>query len=88
MVMALFRGLCRPDPQYSAANVREEKCTCLGYETRLSRLHTLDPLLALGVLRSSHSATSDQEQKKNQETPDKSHVPQADPPTTGLHNYI
>jgi hypothetical protein len=90
MVMALFRGMCRPDPQYSAANVREEKCTCLGYETRLSRLHTLDPLLALGVLRSSHSATSDQEQKKknNQETLDKSHVPQADPPTTGLHNYI
>jgi hypothetical protein len=64
MVMALFRGMCRPDPQYSAASVREEKCTCLGYETRLSRLHTLDPLLALGVLRSSHSATSDQEQKK------------------------
>jgi hypothetical protein len=43
MVMALFRGMHRPDPQYSAVSVRETKYTRLGYETRLSRLHTLDP---------------------------------------------
>jgi hypothetical protein len=30
-------------PQYSAASVRKAKCTHLGYRTRLSRLHTLDP---------------------------------------------
>jgi hypothetical protein len=39
----LVQGMCRPDPQYSVASVREAKCTCLGYGTRLSRLHTLDP---------------------------------------------
>jgi hypothetical protein len=43
MVMALFRGMYRPDPQYSALNVREAKHTRLGYMIRLSRLHTLDP---------------------------------------------
>jgi hypothetical protein len=43
MVMALFRGMYRPDPQYSAVNVRQAKHTCLGYMIRLSRLHTLDP---------------------------------------------
>jgi hypothetical protein len=49
--MALFKGMCGPDPQYSAASVREVKCTRLGYETRLSRLHTLDPppLISIGV---------------------------------------
>jgi hypothetical protein len=40
--MALFRGMCRPDPQYSVVNVREARYTHLGYMTRLSRLHTLD----------------------------------------------
>jgi hypothetical protein len=43
MVMVLLRGMRRPDPQYLAASVREAKCTCLGYGTRLGRLHTLDP---------------------------------------------
>jgi hypothetical protein len=43
MVMVLFGGMCRPDPQYSVVSVREAKYTCLGYRTRLSRLHTLDP---------------------------------------------
>jgi hypothetical protein len=43
MVMALFRGMCRLDPQYSTISVREAKYTCLGYRTRLSRLQTLDP---------------------------------------------
>jgi hypothetical protein len=32
MVMTLFRGMCHTDPQYSAASVREAKCTRLGYE--------------------------------------------------------
>jgi hypothetical protein len=54
MVMALFRGMCRLDPYHLAVSVRETKCTCLGYGTRLSRLHTLEPPLALGFLRSSH----------------------------------
>jgi hypothetical protein len=86
MVMILLRGMRRPDPQYLAASVREAKCTCLGYGTRLSRLHTLDPSLALAFPRSNHSATADSEQENNQETPDKMHVPQADPPVIGLHN--
>jgi hypothetical protein len=43
MVMVLLRGMCHPDPQYLAVSVREVKCTCLVYGTRLSRLHTLDP---------------------------------------------
>jgi hypothetical protein len=61
MVMVLLRGMRRPDPYYLVASVREAKCTCLGYETRLSKLHTLDPPLALAFLRSSHSATTDSE---------------------------
>jgi hypothetical protein len=56
MVMVFLRGMHRPDPQYLAASVREAKCTQLGYGTRLSRLHTLDPSLALAFSRSSHSA--------------------------------
>jgi hypothetical protein len=43
MVMVLFGGMCYPDPPYTAASVREVRCTRLGYRTRLSRLHTLDP---------------------------------------------
>jgi hypothetical protein len=73
-------------PVLSCDSVREAKCTSLGYETRLSRLYTLDPLLALAFLRSSHSAIPDLKQEKNQRTPDKSYVPQVDPLTTGLHN--
>jgi hypothetical protein len=56
--MVLFRGMRRPDLQYSAASVREEKCARLGYGTRLSRMHTLDPPLALTFWRRSHLATS------------------------------
>jgi hypothetical protein len=59
--MVLLRGMRHPDPHYLAASVRETKCTRLGYGTRLSRLHTLDPPLALAFLRSSHSATADSE---------------------------
>jgi hypothetical protein len=43
MVMALFRGMHRLDPQYSAVSVREAMYTHFGYRTRLSKLHTLDP---------------------------------------------
>jgi hypothetical protein len=64
MVMVLLWGMRRPDPQYLATSVREVKCTRLGYGTRLSRLHTLDPPLALAFSRSSHSATTDSEQEK------------------------
>jgi hypothetical protein len=73
-------------PVLSCDNIREAKCTRLRYGTRLSRLYTLDPLLALAFLWSSHSATPDPEQENNQRTPDKSQIPQADPPVTGLHN--
>jgi hypothetical protein len=59
MVMILLRGMCCPNPQYLVTSVREAKCTRLGYGIRLSRLHTLDPPLALAFLRSSHSATID-----------------------------
>jgi hypothetical protein len=85
--MALFRGhLLSGPPVLSCDSVREAKCTCLGYGTRLSRLYTLDPPLALAFLRSSHSATPDPEKENNQMTLDKSQVPQADPTATGLHN--
>jgi hypothetical protein len=63
MVMVLFGGMRRSDTQYSAASVREGKCTCLGYRARLSLLHTLDPLLALAFPRSSHLATLDPSKK-------------------------
>jgi hypothetical protein len=43
MVMTLFRGMRCPDPQYSTVTVREAKYTRLGYMTRLSTLHTLNP---------------------------------------------
>jgi hypothetical protein len=72
MVMDLFRGMCRLNPQYSAISVSEAKCTHLGYMTRLSMLHTLYPHLALSFLRSSHSTASDPEQENNQVTLDKS----------------
>jgi hypothetical protein len=49
MVMVLLKGMCRPDPQYLAANIREVKCICLGYRTRLSRLHTLDPPVSISL---------------------------------------
>jgi hypothetical protein len=54
--MALFRGMWHLDPKYSVVSVREAKYTCLGYKTRLSRLHTLDPHLVLAFPRSGHSA--------------------------------
>jgi hypothetical protein len=65
MVMVLLGGICHPDPQYLAVNIREVKCTRLGYGTRLSRLHTLDASLALAFRRSSHSATVDFKQENN-----------------------
>jgi hypothetical protein len=43
MVIVLFRGMCCPDPQYSAISNREAKYIRLCYRTRLSRLDTLDP---------------------------------------------
>jgi hypothetical protein len=86
MVMVLLRGMRHSDPQYLATSVREAKCTRLGYGIRLSRLHTLDPPLALAYPRSSHSATTDSEQENNQETPDKLQVPQVDLSVTRLHH--
>jgi hypothetical protein len=59
MAMALFRSMRRLDPQYSAVSVMKAKYTRLGYMIRLSRLHTLNPHLALAFLRSSHSITLD-----------------------------
>jgi hypothetical protein len=49
MVMALFRGLRRPDHQYSVVIVREAKCTRLRCMTRLSSLHTLDPPFGISI---------------------------------------
>jgi hypothetical protein len=65
MVMELLRVMRHSDHQYLAGSVGEAKCTRLGYGTRLSRLHTLDPPLALAFLRDSHSATRDLEQENN-----------------------
>jgi hypothetical protein len=73
-------------PVLSCDSVREAKCTCLWYGTKLRMLYTLDPSLALAFLSSSHSATPGPEQENNQRTPDKSQVPQAGPPVTGLNN--
>jgi hypothetical protein len=86
MVMVLIRGIHRPDPQYLVVSVREAKCTRIGYGTRLSRLHTLDPPLALVFSRTGHSATADSEQENNQETLDKLQVTQAEPLVIVLHN--
>jgi hypothetical protein len=72
-------------PVLSCDSVREAKNTRLGYRTRLSRLYTLDPPLALAFLRSSHLATPDPKQENKQGTPDKSQVSQADPPMNRLH---
>jgi hypothetical protein len=68
MVMDLLRVVHRSDPQYSADSFREAKCTHLGYGTKLNRLHTLDPPLALAFPMGSHSATRDPRQKNNQVT--------------------
>jgi hypothetical protein len=43
MVIVLLRDMRRSNAQYLVASVRKVKCTGLGYETRLRRLHTLDP---------------------------------------------
>jgi hypothetical protein len=88
MVMDLLRGMRRSGPQYLVGSDREAKCAHLGYKTRLSMLHTLDPppLAALAFLRSSHSGTPDPKQENNQRTLDRSQVPQVDPPVTRLHN--
>jgi hypothetical protein len=59
MVIGLLRGMRHLAPQYLAGSVREVECARLGYETRLSRLHTLDPSLALAFPRSCHLATRD-----------------------------
>jgi hypothetical protein len=66
MVMVLFRDMCHLNPQYLAVSVWEAKCTCLRYGTRLSRLHTLDPPLALEFSRNNHSAIANPEQENNQ----------------------
>jgi hypothetical protein len=86
MVMALFRGMCRLDPQYSVVSVREAKYTCLGYRTRLNRLHTLNPPFSISFFEEQPFSTPDPEQENNQGTPDNSYVPQADLLMTGLHN--
>jgi hypothetical protein len=69
-------------PVLSCDNVREAKCTRLGYGTGL---YTLNPPLALSFLRIGYSATPDPEQENNQRTLDKSQVPQADPSVKRLH---
>jgi hypothetical protein len=51
MVMDLLWVVHRPDPQYSADSFRKAMCTRLEYGIRLSRLHTLDPPLALAFSR-------------------------------------
>jgi hypothetical protein len=47
MVMDLLRVVRHLYPRYLAGSVREAKCTHLGYGTRLSKLHTLDPLISV-----------------------------------------
>jgi hypothetical protein len=59
--MTLFRGMCRPDPKYSAVSVRKVECARLGYRTRLSRLHVSNPPLAIAFPRGDHLTTPDPE---------------------------
>jgi hypothetical protein len=49
MVMVLLRSMRRPDPEYLAVGVREAKYTSLGYGTRLSMLHTLNPPISISI---------------------------------------
>jgi hypothetical protein len=82
----LVQGHVLPDPQYLAVTIREAKYTCLGYRTRLSRLHSLDPPFSICFSKERPFSTPDPKQENDQETLDKSQVPQADPPMIGLHN--
>jgi hypothetical protein len=41
----------RPGLQYSTVSVRKAKYTRLGYRTRLSRLHTLDPPFSINFFK-------------------------------------
>jgi hypothetical protein len=86
MIMALFRGMCRPDPQYSTVSIREANYTRLRYRTRLSRLHIVDPPFSISFSDERPFSTPDPEQENNQGTLYKSQVPQADLPMIGLHN--
>jgi hypothetical protein len=61
MVMALFRGMYNPDPQYSDVSIREAKYTHLGYRTRLIRLHTLDPPFSISFSEERPFSTLDPE---------------------------
>jgi hypothetical protein len=72
MVMGLLREVRYLGAQYLAGSVREVKYTHLGYGTRLSRLHTPNPPLALAFPRSNHSVTRDPKQENNQGTPRRS----------------
>jgi hypothetical protein len=85
MVVILFRGMHRLGHQYLAISVREVRCTRLGYGTRLSKLHTLDPPLAIAVLRGiqQHRIPI---KRITTGPPYRVQVPQADLPATGLHN--
>jgi hypothetical protein len=65
MVMALFMGIYRPGPHYSAVSDREAKYTCLGYRTRLSRMHTLDPPFSISFSEEQPFSTPDPEQENN-----------------------
>jgi hypothetical protein len=86
MVMALFRGMCRPNLQYSAVRVREANYTRLGYRTRLSKLHTMYTPFSISFFVEQPFCTPNPEQENNQGTLDKSQIPQADSPVTELHN--
>jgi hypothetical protein len=86
MVMALFRGMHHPNPQYSAVSVRDAKYTFLGYRNRLSRLHTLYHPFSISFSEEHSFGNIRPEQENNQGTPDKSRVHQADLPMIGLHD--
>jgi hypothetical protein len=84
---SLVQSLRHPGPQYLAIGIRKAKCARLGYETRLSRLYTLDPPLALAFLKGSHSTTLAFEQESSHGMPDRSQVHQLDLlAAPGLHN--
>jgi hypothetical protein len=68
----MLRGMRCPGPQYLVGSIREAKCARLGYGTRLSRLHTLNPPLASAFPRSSDSSTPNPKHVNNQRTLDRS----------------
>jgi hypothetical protein len=63
--MALVRGMCRLDPQYSAVCVRGAKYTRLGYRNMLNMLHTLKSPFSISFSEEQSFNNIEPEQENN-----------------------